>query len=129
MKFRWFRNFVKGCSLTAALFVFQACYGTPTGIYEPITEKNFSFEVFNADGTQALSNAKIYAKCSNNDHTQTDSTTTGANGRATISFAFPEGLNPIFEFTVKAEGFVQKDTAISYTAETGDTLKIYLQKK
>ena len=31
MKYRWIRNFLKGCSLTTALFVFTACYGTPTG--------------------------------------------------------------------------------------------------
>ena len=26
---KWIRNILKGVSLTAALFVFQACYGTP----------------------------------------------------------------------------------------------------
>lgn len=26
---KWFRNLLKGVSLTAALFVFQACYGSP----------------------------------------------------------------------------------------------------
>ena len=26
---RWLRNVLKGASLTGALFVFQACYGTP----------------------------------------------------------------------------------------------------
>lgn len=26
---KWFRNILKGISLTGALFVFQACYGTP----------------------------------------------------------------------------------------------------
>lgn len=31
MKYRWLRNLLKGCSLTTALFVFTACYGTPQG--------------------------------------------------------------------------------------------------
>lgn len=26
---KWFRNILKGISLTGALFVFQACYGSP----------------------------------------------------------------------------------------------------
>ena len=26
---KWLRNILKGLSLTTALFVFQACYGTP----------------------------------------------------------------------------------------------------
>lgn len=29
MSGNWFRNIVRGVSLTSALFVFQACYGTP----------------------------------------------------------------------------------------------------
>ena len=28
---KWLHNLLKGMSLTAALFVFQACYGTPPG--------------------------------------------------------------------------------------------------
>lgn len=28
---KWLHNLLKGLSLTAALFVFQACYGTPPG--------------------------------------------------------------------------------------------------
>lgn len=39
MKLKWLRNFLKGCSLTTALFVFTACYGTPQGLDpEPINE-------------------------------------------------------------------------------------------
>ena len=126
MKFRWFRNFLKGCSLTTALFIFQACYGTPSGIHEEAVIKDFSFEVFNADGTQALSNAKIYATLS--DNSLKDSTITGANGKASLSLVVWERLNPTFNFTIQAEGYIQKDTTVNYSAEE-DTLKIYLQKK
>lgn len=28
---KWLHNLLKGMSLTACLFVFQACYGTPPG--------------------------------------------------------------------------------------------------
>lgn len=31
MKYRWLRNLLKGFSVTTALFVFTACYGTPQG--------------------------------------------------------------------------------------------------
>ena len=31
---KWIHNLLKGMSLTAALFVFQACYGTPPGYPE-----------------------------------------------------------------------------------------------
>ena len=33
-----FRNILKGCSLTAALFVFEACYGTPPVERYPLEE-------------------------------------------------------------------------------------------
>ena len=45
MKYRWLRNFLKGCSLTAALFVFQACYGTPPGLNREIIEEEVSSEI------------------------------------------------------------------------------------
>ena len=32
---KWLHNLLKGLSLTAALFVFQACYGTPEGYDGP----------------------------------------------------------------------------------------------
>ena len=33
------RNILKGLSLTSALFVFQACYGTPMPKVEPMDEE------------------------------------------------------------------------------------------
>ena len=35
---KWLHNLLKGMSLTACLFVFQACYGTPPGYPEPWEE-------------------------------------------------------------------------------------------
>ena len=42
---KWFRNILKGLSLTGALFVFQACYGTPQPyVQEEATEVEASME-------------------------------------------------------------------------------------
>ncbi len=35
---KWIRRILKGLSLTAALFVFQACYGTPQSTPAPPVE-------------------------------------------------------------------------------------------
>ena len=35
---KWLRNILKGVSLTAALFVFQACYGAPQTLEEDLQE-------------------------------------------------------------------------------------------
>jgi len=37
---KWLHNLLKGMSLTAALFVFQACYGTPPGYPEDWMEED-----------------------------------------------------------------------------------------
>lgn len=46
---KWLHNLLKGMSLTAALFVFQACYGTPPGYPEEFVEE----EVIEAPVTEA----------------------------------------------------------------------------
>ena len=42
---KWLRNLLKGLSLTTALFVFQACYGTPAAIQEDYLLENESEQV------------------------------------------------------------------------------------
>ena len=44
---KWIHNLLKGMSLTAALFVFQACYGTPPGYPE---------EFFSEEPVETLAN-------------------------------------------------------------------------
>ena len=43
---KWLHKLLKGLSLTAALFVFQACYGTPPGYpeawEEPVEEASLT---------------------------------------------------------------------------------------
>ena len=36
---KWLHNLLKGMSLTACLFVFQACYGTPPGYPDDLFEE------------------------------------------------------------------------------------------
>lgn len=45
---KWLHRALKGASLTTALFVFQACYGTPPGPYE---------EIQAVDGTELVEEA------------------------------------------------------------------------
>jgi hypothetical protein len=45
---KWLHNLLKGFSLTAALFVFQACYGTPPGYpedYPALSEESASVDM------------------------------------------------------------------------------------
>jgi hypothetical protein len=49
---KWIHRALKGASLTTALFVFQACYGTPPGPYEEF-EAAPATELVEADATDA----------------------------------------------------------------------------
>ena len=45
---KWLRNLLKGISLTGALFVFQACYGTPVSYEGPDGETAYIEEAIDA---------------------------------------------------------------------------------
>ncbi|MBR5101439.1 MAG: hypothetical protein IKX34_09115 [Bacteroidales bacterium] len=53
---KWLHNLLKGLSLTAALFVFQACYGTPEGLEPDIDmgDNPASVEVVSTPETPAI---------------------------------------------------------------------------
>jgi len=52
---KWIHHVLKGASLTAALFVFQACYGTPPAPYELPEEEGSA--VVDEQGTKAAEEA------------------------------------------------------------------------
>ena len=48
---KWLRKLLKGMSLTAALFVFQACYGTPAGYPDDFFDENVVEAVSDTDAS------------------------------------------------------------------------------
>ena len=42
---KWIHRALKGASLTTALFVFQACYGTPPGLEYDVLEQDNKMEL------------------------------------------------------------------------------------
>lgn len=52
MKYRVLRNFLKGCSLTTALFIFQACYGTPQGYNADIEEETYQTDTLQTSASE-----------------------------------------------------------------------------
>ena len=53
------RNILRGCSLTAALFVFEACYGTPPVRDYPIDEGEETTDTKSADEASVEAVASI----------------------------------------------------------------------
>ena len=56
---KWLRNILKGVSLCAALFVFQACYGAPQVPEEPEDEVVEQNSEENGEGTKAEEEAVV----------------------------------------------------------------------
>ena len=65
----WIRKALKGISLTAALFVFQACYGTMQDYYEA----KVTFHVVDDNTGEPLQGVDIWAVELANDSTQWNS--------------------------------------------------------
>ena len=56
---KWIHRGLKGLSLTTALFVFQACYGTPPGPYEEIPATDETELVEDAAGVADVEDAEL----------------------------------------------------------------------
>lgn len=57
---KWLSNLLKSASLTTALFIFQACYGTPYGYDPEVLEGPFyGFQVTSAEDGKPLKNVEV----------------------------------------------------------------------
>ena len=122
---REIRNFLKGCSLTTALFVFQACYGTAQGLDWEVRDINF--RVLNTEGA-ALNKAKILMKENRTFTKWKDSVETDNNGFATLTCSYipARSYQPVFR--IEADGYTGKDTVANAKLLDADEVIIRLKK-
>jgi len=112
------RKLFKGISLTAAMFVFQACYGT----YEGWSESNMTFYVVSAEDGQPMPNVKIRSQLHTGD-TAYDWHLLGYTndeGIATVWVAPNyDGISyTLFRFIADDPAYAVKDTAINGISNT-----------
>lgn len=119
------RRLLQGVSLTAAMFVFQACYGTP----HTYTESNMTFRVVAEDGT-VLPNVKISSQVVSDDSTfNTDwylQGYTDDEGELSAYAIFEENMGHQFRFEDEEGAYELYDTVI--TEDNGNTVDIVLKK-
>lgn len=123
----WFRNILKGVSLTAAMFVFQACYGTAHDDFaysDPI-----AFRVVSDDG-QPLPNVGIEVRpCEADSYSDYDWEyfgTTDSMGQQ-CGRCRDLGMPNEFRFIDKNFAYAIADTVITNFSD-GDTFDIVLSK-
>lgn len=120
----WIRKALKGISLTAALFVFQACYGTMQDYYEA----KVTFHVVDDNTGEPLQGVDIWAVELANDSTTTDAypykaAITDENGIA--SFWTTAAVEQ-YSVVDQDSAYVKADTILR-TYDT-DTINIRLKK-
>ena len=109
---KWLHNLLKGLSLTTALFIFQACYGTPEGL----DFYSMSFKVVAADTGDPMEGVKVSARVRGyNGPTLSGGFLTGPDGEATVHFSRfdDEVLPPAFHFEPADDTYCVKDTVIT----------------
>ena len=105
---KWLHNLLKGFSLTTALFIFQACYGTPDGL---IDQQRF-FKVVEAGTGEPLDSIWIKYRVGPGDQQWQLGGRTGELGEAVVWIRDSEYDNPEFRFESDDPSIVAKDTLI-----------------
>lgn len=109
-----FRNLLKGLSLTSALFVVQACYGTPQpSMFGEGGEAPMSFYLVSADTGEPLEGIVISGKRVE-DQNKYELGITGADGKCRTAIPYMRNLEgPFLQFEDPEGKYSAKDTVIS----------------
>lgn len=122
---KWLHNLLKGCSLTGALFVFQACYGTPDApFYEEQGVAPMTFSVVSHSTGEPLEGVRIRGSAF--DRNPLDELgVTGADGRCRVSLPYIRNIEGPYLAFEDAEGaFVRKDTVLTDLREREIVIKL-----
>ena len=121
------RKIFSGISLTAAMFVFQACYGTN----EPFVETNMTFHVVSDEDGSPMSNVMVQSVLLNPDSTESGAWYldgyTDSDGNISV-WAMDRNSESLtrYRFTADESTHVVKDTVISDIS--ADIVEIVLVK-
>lgn len=120
-------NLLKGASLTTALFVFQACYGTPNSIMlEESGEAPMSFSVRSKSTGEPLGGIRVLgAAYDAGGAYYQELGTTGDDGCCSVSIPYIKNLKgPFIRFEDPLEVYAQKDTVLYDLRERNIEIKL-----
>lgn len=121
---KWLHNLLKGVSVTGALFVFQACYGSPQHPLYETGEAPMRFSLVSDQTGKPLEGIDILTKsCKNGDFIQIG--TTGADGTCDVNIPFirnEEG--PLIHFSDGKGVYVSQDTTLTDLRERDIVIKM-----
>lgn len=108
------RNLLKGISLTAAMFVFQACYGTDRDWYG---ENNMTFHVVSAEDGSPMPHVKIRSQLQVGDTNQEwyllGYTNDEGIASVWVDHNFSDNAQTLFRFVADDPDYAVKDTLLN----------------
>lgn len=109
---KWLHNLLLGCSLTGALFVFQACYGSPQdSLHFDSGEASLTFSVVSVETGEPVGDVRILSAETEGQKEMREVGTTGPDGRASVKIPYLRNVRgPFVRFEDKAGAYVPKDT-------------------
>ena len=118
-----FRNLLKGTTLTTAMFIFQACYGTPNWF----NDTDIKFKVVSAADDTPLDNVGVYTRVGAYEGYDWNLCGyTGEDGILDAFVGYDERMAPEFRFKAAGDIYEVKDTVIADM--TPRTIEIKLRK-
>ena len=109
---KWLHNLLKGISLTGALFVFQACYGTPMPpIYEDGGVAFMSFTLVSHSTGEPLEGIRVLDKSI---YDPVERGVTDSDGKCRIQFEYRRNIKgPVLRFEDPEGNYMVKDTTLA----------------
>ena len=108
------RNLLKGISLTAAMFVFQACYGTERDWYG---ENNMTFHVVSAEDGSPMPHVKIRSQLQVGDTNQEwyllGYTNDEGIASVWVDYNYSDNYQTLFRFVADDPDYAVKDTLLN----------------
>ena len=111
---KWIHNLLKGMSLTGALFVFQACYGSPPTPFNETGVAPMSFTLVSRESGEALEGITILSKYASHDYAYDEVGRSGADGKCRVELFYGRNeKGPFIRFEDPEGRFAPKDTTLA----------------
>lgn len=121
---KWLHNLLKGASVTGALFVFQACYGSPQIPAHEQGTAPMRFSLVSAQTGQPLEGISIEAKPYKEGSYQFIGST-GADGKCEVLIPFIQNLDgPSIQFSDENGVYAAIDTTLADLRERDIVIKL-----
>ena len=123
---KWLHNILKGASLTTALFIFQACYGSPQyPMMAEVGEAPMSFSVFSRTTGTPLKGIQIFGEDREHRDGYQLLGVTGEDGTCKVVLPYIRNVEgPFVRFEDPDGKFAVKDTVLYDLRERDITIKL-----